>query len=138
MRIQSVQLPKIFNTTPQNQELKLKQEHKNNTNSMSDPIISSNISFEARVDKGLERFYNVNSEKMPKTVKTFIENLDDKKAFTPLRAQAAAFAALVGIGSVAEIKENFPEEELFANLIDVDSSHATRGVLGVTVKIKSF
>lgn len=131
MRIQSVQLPKIFNTTPQNQELKLKQEHKNNTNSMSDPIISSNISFEARVDKGLERFYNVNSEKMPKTVKTFIENLDDKKAFTPLRAQAAAFAALVGIGSVAEIKENFPEEELFANLIDVDSSHATRGVLGV-------
>lgn len=131
MRIQSVQLPKIFNTTPQNQELKPKQEHKNNTNSMSDPIISSNISFEARVDKGLERFYNVNSEKMPKTVKTFIENLDDKKAFTPLRAQAAAFAALVGIGSVAEIKENFPEEELFANLIDVDSSHATRGVLGV-------
>ena len=131
MRIQSVQLPKIFNTTPQNQELKLKQEHKNNTNSMSDPIISSNISFEARVDKGLERFYNVNSEKMPKTVKTFIENLDDKKAFTPLRAQAAAFATLAGIGSVAEIKENFPEEELFANLIDVDSSHATRGVLGV-------
>ena len=131
MRIQSVQLPKIFNTTPQNQELKLKQEHKNNTDLMSDPILSSNISFEARVDKGLERFYNVNSEKMPKTVKIFIENLEDKKAFTPLRAQAAAFAALAGISSVAEIKENFPEEELFANLIDVDSSHATRGVLGV-------
>lgn len=131
MRIQSVQLPKIFNTTPQNQELKLKQEYKNNIDLMSDPIISSNISFEARVDKGLERFYNVNSEKMPKTVKTFIENLEDKKAFTPLRAQAAAFAALAVIGSVAEIKENFPEEELFANLIDVDSSHATRGVLGV-------
>ena len=36
------------------------------------------INFGARVDKGLERFYDANKEHMPVTVKDYIENLDDK------------------------------------------------------------
>ena len=43
------------------------------------------LSFEGRVDKGLERFYQQNKEYMPQTVKDYIENLteDEIKNTTP-------------------------------------------------------
>ena len=35
------------------------------------------ISFGARVDKGLDRFYLTNKDRMPHPVRRYIENLDD-------------------------------------------------------------
>lgn len=89
-----------------------------------------NIAFEARVDKGLTRFYEANADRMPRTVKTYIENLADKTSKTPLQAQATAFIALAGATSVAAIKSAYPDEELFNELKDPSESKATRGILG--------
>lgn len=91
----------------------------------------NNIAFEARVDKGLVRFYETNAERMPKTVKTYIESLVDKTSKTPLQAQASAFAGLIGLTSVLAIKEKFPEEDLFQELKEPSESKATRGILGI-------
>ena len=90
----------------------------------------SALVFGARVDKGLTRFYDVNADKMPSTVKKFIENLPSKEIFTPLTAQAAAFAGLAGALTIADIQNRYPEEELFQNLISPNDSKATRGILG--------
>lgn len=88
------------------------------------------ISFEARVDKGLIRFYEANIDRMPVTVKNTIENLSDKTSKTPLQAQAAAFAALAGATTIGAIKDSF-DEPLFNDLKDPSESKATRGILGV-------
>lgn len=92
---------------------------------------SVNIAFEARVDKGLTRFYEANASRMPKTVKTYIETLTDKTSQTPLFAQKSAFAGLLGATTVAAVQSAFPEEELFAGLKEANESKATRGLLGV-------
>ena len=92
--------------------------------------IDYDITFGARVDKGLTRFYEYNVERMPKTVKAYIEKLADKTLQTPLQAQAAAFAALAGLTSIAAIKEAYPEEDLFSDLKEAGDSKATRGILG--------
>ncbi len=90
-----------------------------------------NIPFEARVDKGLTRFYETNADRMPKTVKTYIENLADKTSQTPLFAQKSAFAGLMGATSIAAVQTAFPEEELFTELKESDETKATRGILGI-------
>ena len=48
---------------------------------------------------------------MPKTVKRFIDKLANKETLSPLQAQTAAFAGLIGVTTVAGIKEKFPESE---------------------------
>lgn len=90
-----------------------------------------NIPFEARVDKGLSRFYNANASRMPITVKTYIETISDKTLQTPLNAQKNAFAGLIGLTSVLSVQQAFPQEELFSELKEADESKATRGILGV-------
>lgn len=92
------------------------------------------ISFEGvRVDKGLERFFQANKDRMPATVYRFIEKLSDKSIFTPLEAQRRAFSKLLDeeVKTVADIKRIFPknEEELFDSLIEVSETKATRGIL---------
>lgn len=106
-----------------------KSENPTQTQYSTNPL---NITFEARVDKGLTRFYETNAHRMPKTVKTYIENLTDKTSKTPLQAQAAAFSALAGITTIASIKATFEEDEdLFKDLKDPSESKATRGILNV-------
>lgn len=92
--------------------------------------LPAQISFEARVDKGLVRFYETNATRMPKTVKAYIENLSDKTSKTPLQAQAAAFIALSAATSIATIKDSF-DEPLFEDLKDPSETKATRGILGI-------
>lgn len=87
------------------------------------------LSFGARVDKGLERFYEVNKDRIPLTVKQYIESLPDKSAVTPIEAQREAFELLEYADSIDEIKEAFPEESLFSNLINPQDSKAKRGIL---------
>lgn len=89
------------------------------------------IPFEARVDKGLTRFYETNAARMPKTVKSYIETISDKALQTPINAQKNAFAGLIGLTSVAAVQQAFPEEELFSELKEADESKATRGLLGI-------
>lgn len=114
-----------------NNNIFIKKHNKNNQdkkNFSSNPI---NITFEARVDKGLNRFYDANFSRMPITLKNYIDKMADKATQTPLQAQAAAFAALAGMTSIAEIKSEFKDEDLFKELKDPSKSKATRGILGV-------
>ena len=87
------------------------------------------LSFGARVDKGLERFYDVNKDRMPYTVKTYIDTLPDKKRLTPLDAQRNAFKQLEQTDSIDEIKELFPDEVLFKELKNPEDTKASRGIL---------
>ena len=87
------------------------------------------ISFGARVDKGLERFYDVNKERMPIPVRRYIEGLDDKSRLTPMEAQRRAFYKLENANTIDEIKEAYSDDKLFDNLINPSDSKAKRGVL---------
>lgn len=87
------------------------------------------IAFGARVDKGLERFYDANMERMPQTVKEYIEGLEDKSQITPLEAQNKAFELLEISQSIKDIKDAYPNEPLFSDLINPNQSRATRGIL---------
>ena len=77
------------------------------------------------------RFYEVNKERMPRTVRLYIEKLPDKSVISPNRAQANAFAALAGATTITSILTAYPEEELFVDLKDPEESKATRGILSV-------
>ena len=87
------------------------------------------LSFGARVDKGLERFYEINKDRMPQTVKEYVENLEDKSKYSPLEAQRNAYELLENAQTIEDIKKAYPQEKLFENLIDPIESHATRGIL---------
>ena len=87
------------------------------------------ISFGARVDKGLDRFYLTNKDRMPHPVRRYIENLDDKTRLTPLEAQRRAFSKLENVKNVQDIQKAFDGEKLFENLIEPEQSRATRGML---------
>lgn len=87
------------------------------------------LSFKARVDKGLERFYETNESRMPSTVRRYVESLDDKSNLTPLAAQQRAFIKLEDAKTVEDIRNSFPDEELFFDLKNPEESKATRGLL---------
>lgn len=87
------------------------------------------MSFGARVDKGLERFYDTNKERMPSTLRRYVESMEDKSRLTPLEAQKRAFSKLESAQTVGDIKKSFPDEELFKNLINPLDSKAKRGIL---------
>ncbi len=94
----------------------------------NDHLVS--ISFTGlRVDKGLERFFEVNQDRMPKTVRAFVEGLKDKMEFSPLEAQRKAYELLGISDSISDIKGVYPEETLFNELIDPLQSNARRGII---------
>lgn len=99
------------------------------------PVIGSNIrgylvSFGgSRVDKGLDRFYEFNKNKMPSTVRRYVESLDDKTRLTPIEAQKRAYSLLKNANTIQDIKNFFPDEELFKNLIDPMQTKASIGLL---------
>lgn len=93
------------------------------------PSQINDITFTARVDKGLKRFYEFNKDRMPITVRKYIENLPDMDLETPLSAQAKAFAILSAAATIAEVKELFPDEELFSDLKSIEETNATDGIL---------
>ncbi len=121
----------ILNNNPKNPEKRAEKTVKNDR-SYGELRVKFNdylLSFGARVDKGLDRFYEVNKNRMPSTMRRYVESLDDKTKITPLEAQKRAFIALEGAKSVEDIKEAFPDEELFKNLINPLESKAKRGIL---------
>ena len=87
------------------------------------------LSFGARVDKGLERFYNTNKDRMPLTVKNYVESIPDKKTVSPLDSQKKAFSGLEFAQNIDEIKNLYPDEPLFERLINPEDTKARRGIL---------
>ena len=87
------------------------------------------VSFGARVDKGLNRFFDANAEVMPKTVSDYIKTLADDAPLSPIEAHREAFSMLDLAGSVEEIKDVFPDEPLFQNLISTSESKARVGLI---------
>ena len=89
------------------------------------------LTFTSRVDKGLERFYDANRDRMPIPVKRYVNALEDKSCLTPLEAQRRAFIALEDAETIEDIKKAFRGDELFDNLKRVDEIKATRGILAL-------
>ena len=115
------------------QNKKNKNENNIQVNNITNPIEIQNqfndqLVFEARVDKGLTRFYEFNKDRMPITVKDYIESLSEK-TISPLEAQKNAFQNLTLAKSLEDIKNLFPKENLFKNLIPATQTKATRGIL---------
>lgn len=116
-----------------------KQEHKKKKSSKSPSENSSVelrsqfndhlITFKARVDKGLDRFYNYNKNRMPSTFRRYIESLEDKTRLTPIQAQKRAFIKLEDAKTPDDIKKFFPDEELFTDLVEYTETKSTRGIL---------
>ena len=96
------------------------------------------ISFQARVDKGLKRFYEVNKDRMPNTLRKFVEQLPDLEGLTPLDANKLAFSALAGITTVAGLKLAFPDEDLISDVKDIEDSNARRGILNTYRQYKEL
>lgn len=90
------------------------------------------LTFGARVDKGLERFYDANKDRMPNTLRRYVESVDNKSLLTPMEAQKRAFYMLEKANDVNDIKKYFSDEELFKNLINPLESRAKRGILQST------
>ena len=133
MKIQKISILPNYNLLAENQCKNNKIENKAQTINYTSVPYYNDIAFQARVDKHLPRFFEANKERMPKTVKRFIEGLKDKASMTPLQAQAEAFIALAGATTIAAIQTAFPkdEEDLFTTLQEPSASKATRGILGV-------
>ena len=87
------------------------------------------VSFGARVDKGLERFYDANKDRMPSPMRRYVDSLEDKTRLTPLQAQRRAFINLENAQNVKDIKRFFPDEPIFEGLIEPENSPATRGII---------
>lgn len=87
------------------------------------------ISFGERVEKDLPSFYERNKQNMPKTVKEFVESLEDMDEYTPLEAQYFAFEKLEDAKTIEDIKTNYPDEPLFKFLMNPEQTHATRGII---------
>ena len=83
--------------------------------SVTNNFVDSNINFSAkqRVSKNLERFFDFNKERMPVTVRKFIEKDLVEFNITPLQAQRQAYRALYMTDTIDEIKIQFPQEPLF-------------------------
>lgn len=110
-------------------ETKTSEETNKNYNNIAPYYNDYLLSFGARVDKGLERFYNTNESRMPITVKEYVDNLDDKTKLTPLEAQQKAYETLDSCNTINDIKEAYPNEPLFKELINPIDTKATRGIL---------
>ena len=89
------------------------------------------LSFEAkaRVDKGLQRFYEANQNRMPVTLEKYISGLKDKNTKSPMEALKEAFEFLNLAETIQEIKEVFPFEPLFSKLKNPSDSKASIGIL---------
>ncbi len=89
------------------------------------------LSFTARVDKGLERFYAVNKDLMPNTVKKYIDSIAPQqvKSLSPIAAQQNAFEELIIAENIDDVKALFPDEPLFEDLKSINENKAKRGIL---------
>ncbi len=94
--------------------------------------------FEARVDKGMERFYEFNSKRIPTTMKLYLDSLQDKFSMTPLQAQKNAYLKLEDAKSIEDVQNFFPDEELFIYLEKAKDTKATSGILGIYREFKEL
>ncbi len=131
MKIQKITLLQNYNLLNSNKDIK--KDHKETAGSAAYSTIPyyNDIAFQGRVDKGLMRFYEANVDRMPTTVRNFIEKMPDKSIMSPLKAVAASFAGIIGAKTIDEIKTAYPREELFNELKNPEDTKATRGILGV-------
>ena len=109
-----------------------------NNNKITKPI-NRNINFEAKVDKGLARFYEVNASRLPLTLQNHIATINDFSSVSPIQAQKEAFIKLEKATSVQQIKkELFPDEPLFSELKSIQDTDAKTGILGAFREMKEI
>ncbi len=104
-------------------------------NTFSNPINLNNYSyndylmFTSKVDKGLERFYEFNKERMPLTLKNYIDLLDSKDGVEPIDALVNAFEGLIIADNIKDVKDYFEDEPLFQNLVPIEKTRPSKGLL---------
>ena len=125
----SLSCPKTYEKADNNTRQVTVQHQKETVAGLRSRFNDHMLAFKARVDKGLDRFYETNKTRMPFTVKRYVEALEDKSRLSPLQAQQRAFYKLKEVQTVDDIKKSFPDEELFANLKNPKDCKATRGIL---------
>ena len=125
----SLSYPKTYEKADNNTRQVTVQHQKETVAGLRSRFNDHMLAFKARVDKGLDRFYETNKTRMPFTVKRYVEALEDKSRLSPLQAQQRAFYKLKEVQTVDDIKKSFPDEELFANLKNPKDCKATRGIL---------
>ncbi len=133
MKIDYITAISPYNNTPKTAfttKAEIKQSSKEYSYDLLYNQFNDQLAFEARVDKGLQRFYEYNKTRMPITVKEYIEGLNNFN-ISPLTAQRDAFQKLSEAKTVFDIKQFFPKEcmGLFKNLIPANQTMAKRGIL---------
>ncbi|MCM1338681.1 MAG: hypothetical protein NC191_03315 [Muribaculaceae bacterium] len=88
------------------------------------------LAFGNRVDKDLNRFYSVNKDRMPITVRNLVEPMQNRNLITPLEAQYYAFKNLEEAETIEDIKTKYyPKEPLFEELKDLSEIKPSKGFL---------
>lgn len=132
-----MKIPAVYSSFVYSPQLKKEQKQKQVQENSTNPIELRPqfndylLNFGARVDKGMNRFFSENKDRMPARVRNLVEPMKNREAITPLEAQYYAFAKLEDAATVQDIKTIFPPEEepLFANLKEVSESKAKTGLL---------
>ena len=96
---------------------------------ISIPVYSPN--FTSRVDKSFMRFYETNEARMPVTLKNYIAGVNDKSILTPISAMKKAFEYLALAKTVGDIKDLYPNEPLFKNIISPKQAKSVNGIIGL-------
>ena len=90
------------------------------------------ISFGERLNRTPENFYaqEFNKKNMPDTVRKYLEeDFETRHHMPPAQLQRLAFEYLKLADDIKEVKEIYPNEELFANLKTVDETKPSSGTL---------
>ena len=91
-----------------------------------------NVSFGARLNRTPEDFYSqeFNRENMPRTVRDYLfEDYEERQHMPPAQLQREAFQWLELSDTVEDVKEMYPDEELFKDLKPFSQTNARRGTL---------
>lgn len=91
-----------------------------------------NISFGARLNRTPEDFYaqKFNQENMPATVKNYLnEDYEERQHMPPSQLQREAFEYIKIADNVKDVKEMYPDEQLFKDLRPFSETNSKRGTL---------
>ena len=91
-----------------------------------------NVSFGARLNRTPEDFYSqeFNRANMPKTVRDYLfSDYEEHQHMPPAQLQREAFSWLELSDTVEDVKQMYPDEELFKDLKPFSETRAKRGTL---------
>lgn len=124
---------KQFNNSNKNEENKTTSVSNNISNQLTGFAYRDyNISFQARLNRTPENFYEqpFNRDNMPDTVKAYLnEDFEERHHMPPAQLQREAFQYLKIADTIQDVKDMYPDEELFKKLRTVEETKPNTGIL---------